>query len=119
MSKINFDEMDISWHYWAYNVLTGWAYKNGKKSGLGPFFARADSKVGHYIYTCGEENGFYAMVYSMTNDFIITYTWCDGHGTVCDSILLHKSELEKGKIFLENILWHLVCKSGNFFKEAS
>ena len=46
MSKINFDEMDISWHYWAYNVLTGWAYKNGKKSGLGPFFARADSKVG-------------------------------------------------------------------------
>ena len=53
MSKINFDEMDIPWHEWAYNVLTGWAYNNGKKSGLGPFFARADSKVGHYIYTCG------------------------------------------------------------------
>jgi len=118
MSKVLFDEMDIPWHEWTANVVNAWAYSNGKASGLGPFYAQANIKVGHYIFYCGDEDSFYIMCDSHAESIIITYAWCDGHTTICDSIMLHKQEIAEGNnTMLESTLWHLVSKSGSFVKE--
>ena len=120
MSKINFDNMDIPWHEWTANVVNGWSYSHGKESGLGPFYAQANVQAGHYIFYCIDEDSFYIMCDKHAETIILTYAWCDGHTTICDSIMLHKQEIAEGdRELLETTLWHLVKKSGSFIKEAS
>ena len=117
MSKVNFDNMDIPWHEWTANVVNGWSYSHGKESGLGPFYAQADVKAGHYIFYCSDEDSFYIMCDKHAETIILTYAWCDGHTTICDSIMLHKQEIAEGdRELLETTLWHLVKKSGSFWK---
>jgi len=118
MNIINFDAIDIPYHEWANNVITVWAYRNGRKSGLGPYFHQADNKVGHYIYKCSETDVIYVMADKHDGMVLITYTWCDGHGSACESVLLHKDELQSEE-FVEDIMWHLVRKSGSFGKKPS
>ena len=111
-----FNNLGITYHEYFSNVLHVWAYKQGRRANLGPFLDRraVQNDFPVYHYQCSEDGRAFTTVADLrTESLICTYSYCDGHGNVCKSIMLHHEEIPLIEKDLENIFWHLV-KDDNF-----
>ena len=116
MSIINFEETTVSYHEYFANALGVWAYKNGRRCGLGPFSVEQNTKVGHYIFRCGDENTFYIIADPQTETLIANYVWSDGHTCITESCQYTKPEVALGEDQIHIWLWALVHDDPAFYK---
>ena len=117
MNIINFEETTVSYHEYFANVLGVWAYKNGRRCGLGPFSVEQNIQVGHYIFRCGGENTFYIIADPQTEILIVNYVWSDGHTCITESCQYTKPEVALGEAQIEVWLWSLVHDDPSFYRE--
>jgi len=123
MNIINFDEEKVSYHEYFANVLEVWAYRNGRRCGLGPFSVENNIWQGCYICRIGYNRVFYVMADKNTKSLIVNYVWSDGsHGDSVPNSNIETSqftiaECQLGEKQLEIWLWSLVHDDPMFYKE--
>ncbi len=101
----------ITYHEYFTNVLHVWAYKQGRRAELGPFMDRRQPQQDFpvYHYQCSEDGRAFTTVADLyAESLICTYSYCDGHGNVCKSIMLHHEEIPLVEEDLQSIFWQLV-----------
>lgn len=109
--KHEINDLGITYHEYFTNVLHVWAYKNGRRAGLGPFLDRraVQNDFPVYHYQCSEDSRAFTTVADLrTESLICTYSYCDGHGNVCKSIMLHHEEIPLKEKDLNSLFWDLV-----------
>ncbi len=123
MNIINFDDTDVSYHEYFANVLQVWAYRNGRRCGLGPFSAENNIRIGHYIFRLSNNRVFYVMADPRTKSLIVNYVWGDGsHGDDVPNCNIETSqfveaECRLGEKQLEIWLWSIVHDDPLFYNE--
>lgn len=123
MNIIHFEDTNVSYHEYFANVLSVWAYKNGRRCGLGPFSAEQNIQVGHYIYRLSNNRVFYIMADPRTKSLIVNYVWGDGShaedvpNTNIETSQFVEAECQLGEKQLQVWLWSMVHDDPMFYKE--
>lgn len=112
MNIIHFEDTNVSYHEYFANVLSVWAYSNGRRCGLGPFSAEQNIQVGHYIYRLSNNRVFYIMADPRTKSLIVNYKWEDNIET--DQYV--EAECQLGEKPLQRWLWSIVHDDPMFYK---